>query len=153
MRETRHCVLLQVMSWRSRDSSLLHDPAFTASPRNVWCRTKQVEGKTSLTTVAQSCFEVSAFQQLPHGQLRHNIFSNRNKNIQKHVILLTTNITYWNNGLFCCLFLLSNTFSRSIVFYCIMSVDYFKGTLLTYRLIMFLNQWELWIYICYTTQV
>jgi hypothetical protein len=30
---------------------------------------KQGEGKTSLTTVAQSRFEVSAFQQLPHGAI------------------------------------------------------------------------------------
>jgi hypothetical protein len=62
MWEKRRCVLLHVTSWRSRDSSLLLcDPAFTASPRNACCGAKRGEGKTLLTAVAQSHFEVSAF--------------------------------------------------------------------------------------------
>jgi hypothetical protein len=50
-------------------SLLLHDPAFTASPGNARCREKRGEGKTSLTTVAQSRFEVSTFQQFLLGAI------------------------------------------------------------------------------------
>jgi hypothetical protein len=67
---TQRFVLLHVSLQRSRDPSLLlRNSAFTVSPRNTWCGMKWWEGKTSVTTVAQSCFEVSAFQQLPHGAI------------------------------------------------------------------------------------
>jgi hypothetical protein len=75
--EMQHCVLLHVVSRRSHGPSLLlRDPAFIASPSSTQRRTKRGGGeawlgteKTSLTSVAQSHFEVSAFQQFPLGAI------------------------------------------------------------------------------------
>jgi hypothetical protein len=65
---TQRSVLLHVTSRRSRDPSLLlRDPSFTTSPRNMRCGAKREERKTSLTAVAQSRFDGSVLQQLPHG--------------------------------------------------------------------------------------
>jgi hypothetical protein len=73
MWETWCCVLLHMTLQRAHDPSLLlYNPALTGLHSNTGHGTKWEEGrrcveKTLLTTVAQSRFEVSAFQQLPHG--------------------------------------------------------------------------------------